>query len=127
MAEDKDLKDKIEENLRRDNWGGKIPAINIDSSQETTINIRPSKDVNIGMFKKDPLVPGGYIAHPNTIKAMRKDLWMAEEDLDRFEYIYMCESCKHQLDLQFWEFCPYCGKCFPKDIVEDFFRKVSGK
>lgn len=96
--------------------GGEKRIYNIDSPQEYKIKIRPNKKVSPAKFLPDPLIPGGYIAHPDTIRAMRKDILIAGEDLDENELIYECQGCHNQLDLQFWLFCPYCGKAFPKDI-----------
>ena len=76
--------------------------------EEMKIKIRPSNDVSPGNFKTDPLVPGGYIANPVTIRAMKKDIFLEGNDIDQTQKIYYCDSCKKELDLQFWHFCPYC-------------------
>lgn len=60
---------------------------------------------------KNPLIPT-YYAHPVTIRAIRKDILLAGSDLELGEYNYRCSSCQNLLDLQFWEFCPYCEKRF---------------
>ncbi len=89
---------------------------NTDQYQEVDVNIRPNKDVSPGKFKTDPLLPGGYIAHPTTIAAMRKDLFMMGDDFIDLELKYTCQKCKNELDLQFWKFCPFCETPFPSDI-----------
>lgn len=83
--------------------------------EEFDVRIRPNDNVELALFKPDPLLPGGYIAHTLTIKAMRKDLFMHGEDFVDLEHKYICEGCKKELDLQFWQFCPYCEKPFTID------------
>ncbi len=84
------------------------PCFNTNRPTEYKINIRPSESVSRGMFKSDPLLPGGHIAHPATIRAMRQDLFILGDDFVDLEVLYTCESCKKVLDLQFWQACPYC-------------------
>lgn len=80
------------------------------------VNLRPKTDMERGLFKPDPLIPNGYIAHPVTIRAVRKDIFMAGEDFIDLEILYQCYSCKKEIDLQFWHFCPYCEAHFPKNM-----------
>lgn len=81
------------------------------------VKIRPNKDVGLGKFRPDPLIPGGYIAHPTTISAMRKDIFAAgEEVFEDLEYWIHCEKCNTALDVQFWIFCPYCEAHFPSPL-----------
>ncbi|MDH5580483.1 MAG: hypothetical protein OEY33_01120 [Bdellovibrionales bacterium] len=80
------------------------------------VELRPKEDMARALFKPDPLIPGGYIAHPVTIRAVRKDIFLAGEDFIELEILYTCWSCKKELDLQFWHFCPYCEASFPKNI-----------
>ncbi|MCK5074423.1 MAG: hypothetical protein KAQ98_13415 [Bacteriovoracaceae bacterium] len=87
-----------------------------DSPVNLMVNIRPNKSISPGKFKKDPFTPGGYLAHPNTIRAVRKEIFMAGEEFIDLEKIYVCESCHNKVDLQFWHFCPYCEASFPKNI-----------
>lgn len=89
----------------------------IDRQEDIKVQVRPNKDVSPAMFKPDPLIPGGYIAHPTTIRAMRKDIFAAGDGLfEDLEFIYSCTNCNHKLDLQFWMFCPYCEAQFPKEL-----------
>lgn len=85
--------------------------------QEFKVNIRPDESISPGMFKPDPLQPGQYKAHPTTIRALRKDIFVggSDEFID-LEKPYICESCKTNLDLQFWFFCPFCEAPFPKGL-----------
>ena len=80
-------------------------------ANECRANIRPSKNVRIGVFKVDPIYPNSYIAHPDTIRALKKDILVDENDLDFYEE-YICQNCKSALDKQFWLYCPFCGTNF---------------
>jgi hypothetical protein len=84
----------------------------LDKQQVFSVNIRPDPKVAIGLFVPDNLIPGGHKAHPDTIRAMRKDLFVSDPDLLDRSHPYTCDGCKHELDLQFWLHCPYCGKEF---------------
>ena len=76
--------------------------------EETTVRIRPDSSITPAKFIIDPLTPGGYKAHPSTIKGMRKDLFIAGNEIDELEIAYQCKCCDKNLDLQFWLRCPYC-------------------
>jgi hypothetical protein len=76
--------------------------------ETSQVDIRPDKDVTLGKFRPDPQNPSGYIAHPTTIRAMKKDIFMAGEGFEDLEMHYRCYSCHTTLDLQFWNFCPFC-------------------
>ncbi len=78
------------------------------------VHLRANTEISRGMFKPDPLVPGGYVAHPITIRAVRKEIFMAGEGFEDLEQWIVCESCKTRLDKQFWHFCPYCEAQFPR-------------
>lgn len=80
----------------------------MEKYQETKVQIRADSSVLPALFKPDLLHPGHYKAHPNTIRAMRKDLFMGGEDFIDLEVMVECVSCKKNLDLQFWKYCPYC-------------------
>lgn len=81
------------------------------------VKIRPNKDVSPGMFKPDPLIPGGYIANAVTIAAMRADILAAGSELfEDLEHWIRCEKCNTALDVQFWKFCPYCEAHFPTPL-----------
>lgn len=84
----------------------------VSQSDEIKINIRPDKNVTIGLFKADPLLLSGFIAHPETIRAMRKDIFVTDPDLLDRSHVEICNSCKQTIDHQFWLYCPYCGSTF---------------
>ncbi len=90
---------------------------NNEASEEVQVGIRPDKLISPGMFKPDPLIPGNFKAHPITIAAMRKDIFVGGEDVHiDLEKTYSCNGCQKQLDIQFWLFCPFCEAPFPKDL-----------
>ncbi len=84
-----------------------------DYHETHQVNIIPDKAVAPAKFIPDPLNPKKFRAHPITIRAMRKDLFMGGEDFVDLECLITCASCKTELDLQFWQFCPYCEASFP--------------
>lgn len=84
-----------------------------DYHETHQINIIPDKAVAPAQFIPDPLNPKKFRAHPVTIRAMRKELFMGGEDFIDLECLITCASCKTELDLQFWHFCPYCEASFP--------------
>lgn len=79
-----------------------------DYHEQYTVNILPDNSVARALFIPDSLRPNVYKAHPITIRAMRKDLFMGGSGFEDLESLYVCASCKHEIDLQFWQFCPYC-------------------
>lgn len=94
------------------NAGGKS-HFNIAAQEEIKVQLRADSSVRPAMFIPDPLIPGGYKAHPITLRAMRKNIFAAGNELfEDLEDLVTCESCQHQLDRQFWLFCPYCEAKF---------------
>jgi hypothetical protein len=88
-------------------------------TQTAQVKLRPNKNVAPALFKPDPLIPGGWIAHPVTISAVKADIFMGGDDFIDLEALYTCESCNKELDIQFWNFCPYCEKSFPTNLVQE--------
>jgi hypothetical protein len=80
---------------------------------DSNIEILPNKDVSLGNFKKSRIQSHIYYAHPSTIKALKKNIFYTDKEFDDLEEIIICESCKKELDKQFWYFCPYCERKFP--------------
>lgn len=91
-----------------------LPHFDDAAIQETKVSIKPDKSISPAKFKADPERPGCYLAHPTTIAAMRKDLFVGGDDefID-LERIYSCEGCGVDIDIQFWTFCPHCEAKFP--------------
>ena len=81
--------------------------------KEYKVKILKDSSVEPGMFVPDCVVTGSYRAHPITIRAMRKDIFVAGNELFQdLEMLYTCSNCSKSLDLQFWHFCPYCEATF---------------
>lgn len=88
------------------------PMFGQETEQEVEVQILPDKTVSPGKFLPHPLVPGAYKAHPQTIAAVRKDIFMAGEGFEDLEEMIQCEGCNESIDKQFWVFCPFCGAKF---------------
>lgn len=89
------------------------PLLNFNDVEEVKVQIRPDKSVSPAMFVPDPIIPGGYKAHPTTIAAMKKDLFfVSSQGFEDLEQMIQCSGCKREIDAQFWHFCPYCEASF---------------
>lgn len=113
MSNDRFDPNKLLENLENAiNAAGK-QHFNISQREDISVNIRADDSVRPAMFLPDPLIPGGYKAHSLTIRALRKDIFAAGNELfEDLEDLITCESCQHKIDRQFWHFCPYCEAKF---------------
>ena len=110
--------DKIYETLKKLTNSVGTPLLNMQGPAEYEVQIRPDTTVSQGKFLPDPLRVGSYKAHPITIKAMRKDLFVAGADeFSDLQQMVVCSSCQTQLDLQFWLFCPFCEAALPKNVI----------
>ena len=65
-----------------------------------------------GSFKRSKIQEFSYYAHPITIRAVKKGLFVAGDGFEDLEQLITCEACKKELDQQFWYFCPYCEQKF---------------
>lgn len=88
------------------------PAYDINAAQVEQVKISADEKMNPGIFKPDPKKPGCFIAHPLTIEAMKKDIFLSGDSVDEVVSPYTCEGCKFELDRQFWLKCPSCGSAF---------------
>ncbi len=86
-----------------------LPNFNLSQEEQTRVKIRVDENVAPSMFKKDPLIPGGYVANSLTIRSLRENIFVLGNTLDDFTTPYSC-SCGKELDAQFWKLCPFCGK-----------------
>ncbi len=126
----KDFNELLYQRFAQDNWENQKAAYRMDQQEEIKVQFRPHNDVSIGMFKIDPLLPAVYLAHPQTLRALRRDLFVGlddEERLERFSFAHHCESCHQLVDLQFWLHCPFCEKAFGKDVEEAFYLHIARK
>ncbi|MBC7713887.1 MAG: hypothetical protein H7177_11140 [Rhizobacter sp.] len=87
-----------------------------DYHETHQVNIIPDMSISPAQFIPDKLDSKKFRAHPVTIKAMRKELFMGGEDFIDLECLLTCASCKIEIDVQFWHFCPYCEASFPGNI-----------
>lgn len=96
------------EKLKTYNNAGNLPLFETDFHETHEVQIIPDKSVKRALFIPDPLNPKKFKAHPITIAAMRKELFMGGEDFVDLECLIKCESCHTTIDIQFWKFCPHC-------------------
>lgn len=85
-----------------------LPLFHTDYHEKYEVQILPDSKIGPAKFIPDALRPNVFHAHPITIRAMRKELFMGGEDFIDLQCLRICDSCKHEIDLQFWQFCPYC-------------------
>ena len=80
------------------------------SNQEEQAQVRLLTDDTVApaKFKPHPSMPNTYFASILTIRAVKKDLFMAGSGFEDLEQLTICCSCGQKLDKQFWSFCPYC-------------------
>jgi hypothetical protein len=102
------------EKLRTYKNAGNMQLFESDYHETHQVNIVPDKSIPPSKFIPDSLNPKKFRAHPVTIKAMRKELFMGGEDFVDLECLITCASCKSEIDMQFWQFCPFCEASFPK-------------
>lgn len=102
------------EKLKTYNNAGNLQLFETDYHETHQVNIIPDKSVAPAKFIPDSLNPKKFRAHPVTIRAMRKELFMGGEDFVDLECLITCASCKSEIDMQFWQFCPFCEASFPK-------------
>jgi hypothetical protein len=94
--------------MRNKNAAG-LPLYQTHPHQEVRVEILPDKSVAAAKFLPHDLNPGCYKAHPTTIAAMRKDLFIGgTEEFSDLEKLVTCSGCQKEIDQQFWIFCPYC-------------------
>jgi hypothetical protein len=87
------------------------PLFETELEEKYKINILPDKNIRRGIFLPT-LNPKEYKAHPVTIRAMKKDIFVGGNDFVDLECLVTCPSCKSEIDLQFWQFCPFCECTF---------------
>lgn len=107
-------KDKFFNKLKAETWENQKPYYDLSNPQEERIQIIPDKSVSPGMFRPDKEMPGKFFAHPTTVKAMKKDIFLTG---DYFEVlgiatVITCSGCKREIEKEFWHFCPFCETKF---------------
>ena len=92
-----------------DAYGRKAYAL--DHKREETIQILPDESVSASNFKPHPEIAGAFLAHPLTIRAMKKDIFILGDDIEFTDI--QCSSCSHHFEKQCWNLCPFCGADIP--------------
>lgn len=90
------------------------PLFGTEAEAQQDVQILPDKSIGLGKFLPHPLLPEAFKAHPQTIAAVRKDIFMGGEGFEDLEEMVECKQCSKSLDKQFWVFCPFCGAEFSK-------------
>ncbi len=75
---------------------------------ELEIKVLPKSNVTLAKFVKAKDSDNTYFAHPETIKAMKKDIFTSNDLLQ--SDATPCSHCQQLLHSGMWEYCPYCGK-----------------
>ncbi len=83
---------------------------NYSNPQEHSVQILPDTKVEPALFIPSKLTTKVYYAHPDTIRALKKNIFCLGNEIDELCEIEPCPSCNKNLDLQFWHSCPHCGK-----------------
>lgn len=95
------------------------PHFDLNKWESSEVQILPDTLVSPGKFKQDTKNINVYYAHTTTIRAMKKNIFVAgSEVFEDLEILHVCESCKTELDLQFWHFCPFCEAEFPLEATK---------
>jgi hypothetical protein len=85
---------------------------NTDQEEQVQIHIKVDNSVDHGVFLPSKIYPGQWRASEQTFRAMKKDIFALGDSIDELVSPYNCQSCRTDLDKQFWSFCPYCGERF---------------
>ena len=88
------------------------PMYNIERPEETKIEIKIDNKVAHGTFLPSKAIQGIWYTSEQTFRAMKKDIFATGNNLDEIVDPYHCQSCKKNLDKQFWNFCPFCSSSF---------------
>ena len=84
---------------------------NLQQEQEVKLNIRVDNTVPHATFIPCKIT-GQWKASEQTFRAMKKDIFALGDSIDELVQPYTCNSCKTDIDMQFWHFCPHCGERF---------------
>lgn len=75
---------------------------------ELHIKILAKSNISLAKFVKAKDCDDTYFAHPETIKAMKKNIFTSN-DLVHSDPT-PCAQCQQLLHSSMWEYCPYCGR-----------------
>gem|GEM_PF-6432407 len=83
--------------------------VNKEAESEVKVHFLPDASVTPGKFKRKKLGINSYLAHPDTIRSLRPDIFVVGLDgLEDFSKEIVCDTCAFQFDLQFFFHCPVC-------------------
>ncbi len=107
----KDIEDKIKKLDGLTNAIGG-PLVNTDVMEETQVQIKVNNLIKHGSFLQ--VGTHTWETSEQTFRAMKKNIFTLEDSVDELVEPHQCHSCSSHLDLQFWNFCPYCGSEFKR-------------
>ncbi|MBD66562.1 MAG: hypothetical protein CME62_15225 [Halobacteriovoraceae bacterium] len=105
------VRDTLKKIERMKNAAGKT-LFRQDLQEEIQLQIKVDNSLPHGRFYPSEVYPGQWRATEQTFKAMKKNIFALGDDIDELKHEYKCESCSEVLDIQFWNFCPFCGESF---------------
>lgn len=85
---------------------------NTDKQTETDIKLIVNEKISPAKFRAHAFLINTFEANSLTIRAVRKDLFAAGDELFIDLEVKKECHCGKVIDLQFWKICPYCGKEF---------------
>ena len=104
--------DEVAKYLKNLKNAGGLPLVS-EQYQEEKVRLLVKNTVSPAMFIPHPESPNTYFANSTTIRALKKDIFMAGDGFEDLEDLTTCESCTAKLDRQFWHFCPHCEAKLP--------------
>ncbi|HAZ13330.1 MAG: hypothetical protein A2X86_15095 [Bdellovibrionales bacterium GWA2_49_15] len=91
-----------------------LPLVGAANDFEIKVQFVAKNSITPGKFKAHPSLPNTWFAHPQTIRALRPDIFVLGEDgLEDFESLCQCNICHQTFDRQFFILCPHCLRDLP--------------
>ncbi|MCT4641476.1 MAG: hypothetical protein N4A33_04205 [Bacteriovoracaceae bacterium] len=87
------------------------PHFDLSNHDSFKVHFKIDNSLKHATFKEDKENPGHWFTTSQTFKALRSNIF-ATDTFEDLEEIHNCNSCKTDIDKQFWLFCPYCGSSF---------------
>jgi hypothetical protein len=94
--------------IKNANIEGKHKVYNHELPENHKLELKPDENVRTGLFKPVPGQSHTFTAHPLTIKAIRKDLFVSDLEFEDYSLELECSKCSNAYDLQFYRQCPHC-------------------
>ncbi len=115
MREDSIREEEVRKSLEKINDMKNMvdrPMYNTRAQEQIQVEIKVDNKIEHGMFVPSKIMPHLWYASEQTYRAMKKDIFALGNSIDELKEPYQCQSCKTNLDKQFWKFCPHCGEGF---------------